>query len=143
MSATHRVHLAFRVGGRALAGDYPWFDAASVGGNNNRGYRSRRFTGDSSLFGSVSLRGWLGTVGKSFIALRVGALAFTDVGRVWVEGEDSNDLAPDIRRRAAPATGGRADHPARHRGARQGRHAPHRRVRLPVLSSSTVGPEET
>lgn len=88
------AHLAFRVGGRALAGDYAWFDAAIVGGNNNRGYRSRRFAGDTSLFGSVSLRGWLGTVGQSFIALRIGALAFSDVGRVWIEGEDSKVWHP-------------------------------------------------
>jgi hypothetical protein len=90
------LHLAFRVGGRALAGDYAWFDAAAIGANNNRGYRSRRFTGDSSLFGSASLRGWIGTVGQSFIALRVGALAFTDVGRVWIEGEDSKTWHPSV-----------------------------------------------
>jgi hypothetical protein len=77
------------VGGRKLWGDYPWFDAAHVGGVNNRGYRSRRFSGDSSLFGGVSLTGWLGDVGLRVIALRVGLVGFGDVGRVWVDGEDS------------------------------------------------------
>jgi hypothetical protein len=84
-----RVQLAVRAGGRKLWGDYAWFDAASIGGVNNRGYRSRRFSGDSSLYGTASLRGWLGDVGLKVIALRVGLVGFGDVGRVWVDGEDS------------------------------------------------------
>ena len=84
-----RVHLAVRAGGRKLWGDYAWFDAASIGGVNNRGYRSRRFSGDSSLYGTASLRGWLGDVGLKVIALRFGLVGFGDVGRVWVDGEDS------------------------------------------------------
>jgi hypothetical protein len=84
-----RAHLALRAGGRKLWGDYPWFDAAYVGGVNNRGFRSRRFSGDSSLYGSASLRAWFGDVGLKVIALRFGAVGFGDVGRVWVEGEAS------------------------------------------------------
>jgi len=84
-----RVHLAVRAGGKKLWGDYAWFDAASIGGINNRGYRSRRFSGDSSLYGTASLRGWLGDVGLKVIALRLGLVGFGDVGRVWVDGEDS------------------------------------------------------
>ena len=91
-----RVNLAMRVGGRAVTGDYAWFDAAAIGGFNNRSYRSRRFTGDSSLFSSAALRGWLGTIGKPFIAVRVGLLGIADVGRVWVEGEDSARWHPSI-----------------------------------------------
>jgi hypothetical protein len=84
-----RAHLAVRAGGRKLWGDYPWFDAAHVGGANNRGYRSRRFSGDASLFGSASLRVWLGDAGLRVVALRFGLIGFGDVGRVWVDGEDS------------------------------------------------------
>ncbi len=84
-----RAHLAIRAGGRKLWGDYTWFDAASIGGANNRGFRSRRFAGDSSLYGTASLRGWLGEVGLKVIALRFGLVGFGDVGRVWVDGEDS------------------------------------------------------
>ena len=91
-----RAHLAMRVGGRTLSGDYAWFDAAAIGGNNSRAYRSRRFTGDSSLYGSASLRGWLGTIGKSFIAVRVGLVGFGDIGRVWVDGEDSSTWHPSL-----------------------------------------------
>jgi hypothetical protein len=84
-----RAHLAVRTGGRKLWGDYPWFDAAYVGGVNNRGFRSRRFSGDASLFGSVSLQAWLRDVGLRVIALRFGLVGLADVGRVWVDGEDS------------------------------------------------------
>ncbi|MGE5199736.1 MAG: hypothetical protein ACM3H9_08850, partial [Rhodospirillaceae bacterium] len=66
-----------------------WFDAASIGGANNRGFRNRRFAGDSSLFATASVRGWLGDVGLRVIALRFGLVGFGDVGRVWVDGEDS------------------------------------------------------
>ena len=91
-----RAHLTLRVGGRTLTGDYAWFDAAAIGGSNSRAYRSRRFSGDSSLFGSASLRGWLGTVGKSFVAVRVGLLGFGEVGRVWLDGEDSSTWHPSL-----------------------------------------------
>jgi hypothetical protein len=84
------AHVAVRVGGRKLWGDAPWFEAASIGGLNNRGYLSRRFIGESSLFGSLSLRGWLGRLRLPLVPLRLGLVAFGDVGRVWHHGEDSN-----------------------------------------------------
>jgi hypothetical protein len=87
---TKRVHLAVRVGGRHLWGDAPWFEAAHVGGLNDRGYRSHRFIGNSSLYGSVSLRGWLGRLPIPLLPTRVGLLAFTDTGRVWLENEGSD-----------------------------------------------------
>lgn len=85
-----RAHVAVRVGGRKLWGDAPWFEAASIGGSNNRGFRSRRFIGDSSLFGSVSLRGWLGRVRFPVVPMRLGLVVFGDVGRVWAKGEESD-----------------------------------------------------
>ena len=85
-----RAHLAVRAGGRKLWGDYAWFDAASVGGSNNRGFSSRRFSGDASAFGSASVRAWLGQVSSPILALRFGVVGFGDIGRVWLRGEDSN-----------------------------------------------------
>ena len=84
-----RAHVAVRVGGRKVMGDYAWFDAAYVGGSNNRGYASHRFQGDSSAFGTVSLRSWLGAV-PFLVPVKVGVVAFADTGRVWLEGEQSN-----------------------------------------------------
>jgi hypothetical protein len=88
-AGSRRVHVAARVGGRHLWGDAPWFEAAHIGGLNDRGYRSHRFIGNSSLYGSVSLRGWLGRLPIPLLPTRVGLLAFTDTGRVWLENEDS------------------------------------------------------
>ncbi|MFN8092908.1 MAG: hypothetical protein U0599_11915 [Vicinamibacteria bacterium] len=88
-AGSRRVHLAARVGGRRLWGDAPWFEAAAIGGLNNRGYYARRFTGDSSLFGSLSLRGWLGRLPIPLLPTRFGLVAFVDTGRVWLENRDS------------------------------------------------------
>jgi hypothetical protein len=84
-----RAHLALRVGGRTLVGDYAWFDAAYIGSRNNRGFLSHRFSGDSSLFGTVALRAWVREVPVS-VPLRFGVIGFADTGRVWYEGEASN-----------------------------------------------------
>ncbi len=89
-AGSRRVHVAARVGGRHLWGDAPWFEAAHVGGRNNRGFRSHRFIGNSSLYGSLSLRGWLGRLPIPLLPTRVGLVAFTDTGRVWLENEDSD-----------------------------------------------------
>ena len=79
-----RAHLALRAGGRTLVGDdYAWFDAAYIGSRNNRGFLSHRFTGDSSLFGTVALRAWIREVPVS-IPVRFGVIAFADTGRVLV-----------------------------------------------------------
>ena len=78
-----RAHVAVRVGGRHLWGDYPWFEAAPIGGLNNRGFVSRRFIGDSSLFAGVSLRGWLGRVRFPIVPMRLGLVGFLETGRVW------------------------------------------------------------
>ena len=85
-----RAHLALRAGGRKLVGDdYAWFDAAYIGSRNNRGFLSHRFTGDSSVFGSVAVRAWIREVPVT-IPVRFGVIAFADTGRVWYNGEDSN-----------------------------------------------------
>ena len=84
-----RAHLAFRVGGRKLVGDYAWFDAAYIGSRNNRGFLSHRFSGDSSLFGTVALRAWIREVPVS-VPVRFGVIGFADTGRVWYNGENSN-----------------------------------------------------
>jgi len=85
-----RARLALRVGGRKLWGPYTWFDAAFIGGHNNRGFRSHRFSGDSSLYGSAELRFWLAKLNTPVVPVRLGVFGLVDTGRVWFEGEDSN-----------------------------------------------------
>jgi hypothetical protein len=84
------VHLALRVGGRKLWGTYAWFDAAFIGGRNNRGFRSHRFTGDSSLYAGAELRLWLGKLSTPIVPMRLGLYGLVDTGRVWLKGEDSD-----------------------------------------------------
>ena len=84
-----RVELALRVGGRKVWGEYPWFDAAYIGGWNNRGHNTHRFAGDGSLYGNASLHNWVATIDNRIIPIRLGVVAFGDVGRVWLAGEDS------------------------------------------------------
>ena len=84
-----RLVFATRVGGRALWGEYPWFESASIG-KGVRGYYTGRYRGDSSLFGNAELRFWLGSRKRGALPLRYGLTAFGESGRVWYGEEDSN-----------------------------------------------------
>ena len=82
--------LALRVGGQKAWGDYPFFDAAVLGGGSTlRGWRQERFAGDASLFGNAELRFFLT---KFFLLLPgdLGAFGLADAGRVYVSGESSD-----------------------------------------------------
>ena len=87
----HRTVLAFRVGGSVNLGDYEFFQASSIGGNSNlRGFRATRFSGDASLYQNSEFRFKLFNFSNYISKGEFGILAFNDVGRVWLEGEDSN-----------------------------------------------------
>jgi len=86
-----RLVLAFRFGGAINIGDYEFFQAANVGGNSNlRGHRSNRYAGDASAYQNTELRFKLFNYSTYFAKGEFGILGFNDVGRVWLEGEDSN-----------------------------------------------------
>jgi hypothetical protein len=87
---SHRAHLALRAGGRRVWGTYAWFDAAFLGGANARAFPSNRFAGDASLYGSAELRVWMGTLTNPVLPVRLGLFALGDVGRVWLDDEDSS-----------------------------------------------------
>lgn len=83
--------LAVRAGGRKLWGEYPYFDAALLGGGRNlRGLHEERFAGDASVFGSVELRLFLARL-TFLLPMDVGALGFVDGGRVYLDGETSGE----------------------------------------------------
>jgi hypothetical protein len=93
--------LALRAGGKRVFGDYPYFDAAYVGGGGLatgalaepgftlRGFRARRFGGDGSLYGNSDLRLRLGSL-TLIVPTHIGVFGLFDVGRVWLEGESSD-----------------------------------------------------
>ena len=92
---SEHAQLAARVGGQRLFGTYPWFDAAFIGGRNDRGYHSHRFAGDASLYSNVELRTYFGRPHfESIFPVRLGLVAFVDAGRVWLEGENSRRWHP-------------------------------------------------
>jgi hypothetical protein len=100
-AGTTNVQIGARVGGARMFGNYPWFDAAYIGGRTDRGYRSHRFSGDGSLYGNLELRTYLGhPMFQSVFPVRFGLVGFVDGGRVWLSGEDS--------RRWHPSAGGGA-----------------------------------
>ena len=89
------LQLALRVGGARLFGTFPYFDSASLGGASNRGFRTDRFAGHSSVYGSAELRTYLtGPKYESIFPVRFGLVGFFDVGRVWQSGEDSRKWHP-------------------------------------------------
>lgn len=89
------VQVAVRVGGGRVWGDFPYFDAAHIGGSMNRGFRSNRFAGNASLYGNGELRAYL-THAKyeSVFPVRFGVVGFFDIGRVWMSDEESHKWHP-------------------------------------------------
>jgi hypothetical protein len=87
----YRAVLAFRLGGSMNFGDYEFFQASSLGNKTNlRGFRANRYSGDNSLYQNTEFRLKLFNFSNYISRGEFGILAFNDVGRVWLEGEDSN-----------------------------------------------------
>ena len=82
-----RPVLALRAGGKKLFGDFPYFDAAFIGGGGSlRTEYRQRYAGDASLFGTAELRVPIAKF-AFVLPLDVGALGFVDMARVYVDGE--------------------------------------------------------
>lgn len=82
-----RSEIGFRVGGKKTWGLTPWYDLAFIGGLRSlRGWRTQRFAGDASLYGSGELRVDLFDYRLLFPST-FGILGLYDIGRVWVDGE--------------------------------------------------------
>ena len=122
-----RVTLALRGGGKKVFGTYPYMEAAALGQgglgagaleepeNTLRGYRARRFTGDSSAYGNADLR--LRVSSMNILVPGVwGLTAFGDVGRVWLRGRVERQVAHGRGRRALVLL---ADEPPLRVGRRQ------------------------
>lgn len=88
-----RTSMATRVGYNKSFGDFEFYQASYLDGFNTlRGYRRYRFAGESSFYHQFDLRIDLFEWRNYFLPARVGLILFNDLGRVWVEGEDSNKL---------------------------------------------------
>jgi len=86
----HRTVFALRVGGAVNMGDYHFFQANSIGGHTNlRGYRATRYSGDASLYQNSEIRVRLFNFSTYVAKGEFGILGFNDIGRVWLDGENS------------------------------------------------------
>ncbi len=84
--------LALRLGGGHNFESTEFYQAQQLGGLTNlRGYRRTRFFGDSRLHQNTELRLKVATIRSPIIPFSVGLNAFNDVGRVWLDGEDSDE----------------------------------------------------
>jgi hypothetical protein len=79
--------LALRGGGEQVFGDFPFHEAAFIGGNSSvRTLDPQRYAGDASLAGTAELR--LPLANFPFVLpLDVGVFGFVDAGRVYLDGD--------------------------------------------------------
>ena len=82
--------LALEVGGKKVWGNYPYLSAAYLGGAESfRGGLDDRYGGDAMIFAKSELRLRLGALSR-VLPGQFGVHGMTDVGRVYLEGEDSD-----------------------------------------------------
>ena len=94
ISLARPLILALSVGGKKVYGTFPYTEAAFIGGNLTvRGLPNNRFAGAASLYGRCELRLKLG---KAIFVIpgEYGIFGLADAGRVFVEGETSNEWHP-------------------------------------------------
>ncbi|NTU97535.1 MAG: BamA/TamA family outer membrane protein [Chlorobiaceae bacterium] len=89
-SSTGYSRVVLRAGGEKIWGDYPFWEAAYLGGSTSlRGYDRERFAGDASIYAGSELRLYAGNF-KFIVPVIFGPVAFLETGRVFVKGEDSS-----------------------------------------------------
>ncbi|MGH7581372.1 MAG: hypothetical protein ACREM9_14415, partial [Gemmatimonadales bacterium] len=82
--------LAMRLGGKRVWGDFPFQEAAYIGDASTvRLGRQNRYAGEASLFAGSELRLFL-TKFYFLAPADFGVLGLADVGRVFLDGEDSD-----------------------------------------------------
>jgi len=87
----YRTVLALRVGGAVNIGDYEYYHANYIGGEDNlRGYLKNRFGGDKCLYQNTELRFRLFNFSNFISNGEVGLTGFYDIGRVWYKNESSS-----------------------------------------------------
>ncbi len=91
MNEPSRFVTVLRVGGgHIFSKNFDYFQALSLGQNNYlRGFRKNRFAGSGLLYGSLEFRLKLFESKSPLFPGGVGLVAFNDLGRVWLRGEDS------------------------------------------------------
>lgn len=80
-------------GGKIFSKDFEYFQALTLGVNNQNihGFRKNRYSGGSSMYGSVEMKIKLFDINSYIVPGPVGLSVFYDVGRVWMKGESSRN----------------------------------------------------
>lgn len=90
-STTKQITLVTRVGGTHIYGNFPFYEANTIGARHNlRGFNGARFSGRSSAFANAELRAELFSFYRYLLGGKGGLLTFYDTGRVWTDGESSS-----------------------------------------------------
>ena len=85
-----KLVFAGRIGAGASKGNYEFFQAQHLGGNESlRGYRNFRFAGDQRFYNNFDLRIQLTQLRGYILPGTLGLLLFQDIGRVWWQDEKS------------------------------------------------------
>jgi hypothetical protein len=87
-----RLVYALRFGVGHNIGHYEFPQAMYLSGTENlRGYRRDRFAGRTMFFNNAEIRLKIADFNTFLFPGQIGLLVFNDVGRVWVDGEESSD----------------------------------------------------
>jgi hypothetical protein len=82
--------ISTRLGWGKTFGQYEFYQGQTLGGTDNlRGYRKFRFTGDEQFYHNIDIRFRLTEFQTYLFPGSLGLLFFNDVGRVWLQGEQS------------------------------------------------------
>lgn len=88
-----RTSVATRVGYQKSFGDFEFFQSSQLDGFTTlRGYRRFRFSGESSFYHQLDLRIDLFEWRNYLLPSKVGLVLFNDIGKVYVDGEESETL---------------------------------------------------
>jgi hypothetical protein len=103
LSLYHTIRIPFKLtlatrfgGGHTFdsdgGDDFEFFQGQHLDGLNTlRGYRRTRFTGQTAFYNNTEARLRLFSFTTYLFPATVGVFGFHDMGRVWVEGEDSKE----------------------------------------------------
>jgi hemolysin activation/secretion protein len=79
-----------RGGAATILGNPEFYQYNTIGGSQRlRGFRRDRFYGKSTVNSNNELQ-WLTDFRSAFMNGKAGLVAFYDIGRVWMPGEDSD-----------------------------------------------------
>lgn len=87
----NRLTLANQLGFEWLSGDAYFYQMPALGNKQGlRGLRGDRFIGDSAFYENVDLRLRVASWNNVILPMDIGLVGGYDIGRVWLDGEDSD-----------------------------------------------------